>query len=102
VVWERDFSSPKPSRSAVRPPKPPIQWVPWAVCPGVKRREREVNHSPPSITEVKNEWRYTSANPLCFHGVGRENFTFTFVPCYSSVDEKGMQSAAGKTDEAIV
>jgi len=69
--------------------------------PGVRRREHEVNHSPPSIAEVKNEWRYTSASPICLHGVGRENITFTFVPCYSSTDEKGMQSAAGKTGEAF-
>jgi hypothetical protein len=34
--------------------QPPIQWVPWALSPGVKRPEREADHSAPSITEVKN------------------------------------------------
>jgi hypothetical protein len=29
------------------------------------------------ITEVKNEWRYTSTPPICLHGVDRDNFTFT-------------------------
>jgi hypothetical protein len=33
---------------------------------GVKRLECEVNHSPPSITKVKNEWLYTSSPPYDF------------------------------------
>ena len=69
--------------------------------PDVKRREREVNHSPPSIAEVKNEWGCTSASPVCLHDVDRENFTFTFLPCYTSIDEKGIQSTAGKIGEAV-
>ena len=45
---------------------------------GVKRPEREVNHSPPPNTEVKNKWRYTSihALPSC---VERDSFVFTLV-----------------------
>jgi hypothetical protein len=31
-----------------------MQWVPGAVSSGVKRLEREVDHSPPPIVEVKN------------------------------------------------
>jgi hypothetical protein len=62
--------------------------------------EREVNHSPLFIAEVKNEWGCTSASPICLHGVDRENFTFTFLPCYSSIDENEIQSAAGKNGEA--
>jgi hypothetical protein len=38
----------------------PIQWVPEALSPGVKRPGREANHSPPSNGEVKNRWSYTS------------------------------------------
>jgi hypothetical protein len=47
---------------------------------GVNRAEREVNHSPSSIAEIKNEWSYTSTAPICFHDVDRGNFapTFTF------------------------
>jgi len=31
--------------------------------PGLKRPEREVDHSPPFSAEVKNEWSYTSPPP---------------------------------------
>jgi hypothetical protein len=37
-----------------------IQWVSAALVPGIKRQEREADHSPPSNTEVKNAWSYTS------------------------------------------
>jgi hypothetical protein len=33
---------------------------------GVKRQEREADHSPPSSAGVKNEWSYTSAPPYVF------------------------------------
>jgi len=35
-----------------------FHWVNW---PG-----REVDNSPPSFAEVKNEWSYTSSPPICF------------------------------------
>jgi hypothetical protein len=41
------------SRMALRPTQPPIQWVPGALSLGLKRPEREADHSPPSSTEVK-------------------------------------------------
>ena len=53
-----------------------IEWVPRFFT-GVKRPWREVNTSPTSSAAVKNEWRYTSASPICLHGVGKENDTFT-------------------------
>jgi hypothetical protein len=37
---------------------------------------REVNHSPLSSVEVKNDWRYTSAPLYCLHGLEREKCTF--------------------------
>jgi hypothetical protein len=37
--------------------------------PRVNRPGREADHSPPSSAEVKNAWRYTSAPPVCLHGV---------------------------------
>jgi hypothetical protein len=45
---------------------------------GVNRPGREVDHSPPPITEVKNQWRCTSihAVPSC---VERDSFIFTSV-----------------------
>jgi hypothetical protein len=36
---------------------------------GVKRPEREADHSPPSSAEVKNAWSYTSTPPIRLHGV---------------------------------
>jgi hypothetical protein len=40
------------SRTALGPTQPPIQWVPGALSLGVKRPEREPDHSP-SSAEVK-------------------------------------------------
>jgi hypothetical protein len=36
--------------------QPPIQSIPWAVSPGVKRSGREADHSPPVSAEVKKMW----------------------------------------------
>jgi hypothetical protein len=41
------------SRTALGPSHPPIQWVPGALFPEVKRPGREADHSPPSGAEVK-------------------------------------------------
>jgi hypothetical protein len=59
------FSSPdRPDR--LRCTQPPIQWVPGAFSPGVKRPGREVDHSPPTSAEVKKMWFYTSTPPYAF------------------------------------
>ena len=42
----------------------------------VKQQGCEVDHSPPAIAVVKNEWSYTFTSPVCLHGMDRENFTF--------------------------
>ena len=42
----------------------------------VMRPESDVDHSPPSCVEVKNEWSYTSIPSIRLQGVYRENFTF--------------------------
>jgi len=42
------------------PTKPPIKWVPGTLTPGVKRVERQADHSPPSNAKVKNKLSYTS------------------------------------------
>jgi hypothetical protein len=46
--------------------QPPIQWVPEDLSPGVKRSEREVDHSLPTGAEVKKTWIYTSIPPYAF------------------------------------
>jgi len=47
------------SRPTLGHTRPPIQWVPGALSPEVKRPECEADHSPSSSFEVKNAWRYT-------------------------------------------
>jgi hypothetical protein len=42
-----------PSRTALGPTQPPIQWVPGALSLGVKRSGREADHSFPSSADVK-------------------------------------------------
>ena len=69
-VRARYFSFLQNSRPAVRPTQPPIEWV--------KGTGRDINHSPPSSAEVKNERSYTCVPPICLRGVDKENFTFTF------------------------
>jgi hypothetical protein len=53
-----------------RPPmgsiQPPIQWVPGALSPGVKRPGSETDHSPPTSAEVKKMWIYTSTPLYAF------------------------------------
>jgi hypothetical protein len=49
----------------------------------------EVDHSPPSSVEFKNEWCYDSALLVCLHGVYRDSFTFsvfqlTMALCHDS------------------
>jgi hypothetical protein len=41
--------------------QPPIKWVPGALSPG-----REANYSPPTSTDVKNTWMYTSTPQYVF------------------------------------
>jgi hypothetical protein len=42
------------STPALEATQPPIKWVPPIVSPGVERPGHEVDHSPPSIAEVKS------------------------------------------------
>jgi hypothetical protein len=48
------FLFPTVSTPVLKPTQPPIQWVPGALSPRVKRPGREADHSPPSSAEVKN------------------------------------------------
>jgi hypothetical protein len=71
------------SRMALGPTQPPIQWVPGFLSLRVKRPGREADHSPPSSTEVKNAWNYTSTPQYAFMGwclvKHRDNFTFPYL-----------------------
>jgi hypothetical protein len=56
------------SRTALGPTQPPIQWVPGALSPRLKRPVCEADHSSPPSAEVKNTWNYNSIPPIRFHG----------------------------------
>jgi hypothetical protein len=58
-----------PSRPALWPTQPPIQWVPAVLFPRVKRLRCEADHLPPSSVEIKNAWSYTSTRRMRLHGV---------------------------------
>jgi len=63
-TWSTDegqemFLYSKTSRQTVGSTQPPIQWV--QRTPSLAN---EANHSPPSSTEVKNNWRCTSIRPF--------------------------------------
>jgi hypothetical protein len=51
------------SRPALESTQPPIQRVPGAFSPGVKRKGREADPSPPTSDVVKKIWIYTSIPP---------------------------------------
>ena len=52
----------------------------------VKRQGYEVDQSPPTSVEVKNEWSYTVTPPTCLHGVDMGNFTlFQLYPLRHSL-----------------
>ena len=50
--WGRDF--PQPSKLALRPTQPPVQWVPGLSREGKVRPGHGADPSPPSSAEVKN------------------------------------------------
>jgi hypothetical protein len=43
------------SRPDFGPTQARIEWVSFAICPGIKQRGRETDHSFPSSAEVKND-----------------------------------------------
>jgi hypothetical protein len=95
------------SRPALGPTQPLTQWVPGSLSLGVKRPEREADHSSPSSAEVKVcvELYFHSPNTPSWHGAQltfrhRNNFTFTFYVCIyvcTYVNEQGCVSDAPKT-----
>ena len=66
--WERDF--PHPSRPALGPIQPPIQWV-SSLFSGAKWPGGGVDHPPPSSAEVKQRVElYLYSTPLAgLHGL---------------------------------
>jgi len=54
------------SKPALGPTRPPIQWTPKAISPGVKRPMCEVHYSPPYLAKVKNAWSYVTTTHIFF------------------------------------
>ena len=73
------FVFPRTSKPALKPTHLPTPRIPGVLSPVVKRPRREANHSPPPGAEAGNEWSYTSAPPICLHGVDEDNFTLVFL-----------------------
>jgi hypothetical protein len=65
-VASRIFSSPRRPDLLWGSIQPPIQWVPGALSPGVKRQGREADHSLPTSAQIKKIWIYTSSPPYTF------------------------------------
>jgi hypothetical protein len=53
-------------RPTLGPNQPPIQWVPGALSPGVKRPRREIDHSPQSRVGVKIDGGIPPLPPYVF------------------------------------
>jgi hypothetical protein len=53
-------------RQALGPTQPPIQYVPGALSPEIKRPGLEADHSPLTSAEVMKMWIYTSTPPYVF------------------------------------
>ena len=58
------------------PPNLPIEWMPGAICTGIKRPGREADYSPASTADVKNVWRYMSSPAIWLHTLYRDAFTY--------------------------
>jgi len=53
----------RPSRPALGPTQPPVEWVP-GLSRGKVRPGRAADHSPPSSAAVMEQYSYTSTHPL--------------------------------------
>ena len=56
-----------------------IKWTLEVLSAGVNQLECKVDRSLPTSADLKNEWNYTSAPPVCFHGVERDSFVLTVM-----------------------
>jgi hypothetical protein len=61
-----DCLSSTTSRQALEPTQPHIQRLPEALSPGTERPRDEAHQSPPTSTEIKKTWIYTSTPTYAF------------------------------------
>jgi hypothetical protein len=57
------------SITALGSTQPPIQCVPGALSPGIKRPGHEADHSPPTSAEVKKNVNLYIHSPIRLHGL---------------------------------
>jgi len=57
------------NRSALRLTQRSILLLPGNLSLDKSGREHEADHSPPSSTDIKNTWSYTSTTPVSLHFV---------------------------------
>jgi hypothetical protein len=80
---ERLSSTPITSRTAVRSPQPPSQWIPRALSPGKRGQGLETGHSPPFSAKVNN---CGAIPPLPYTSIWhRDNFTLPLPSSLSLV-----------------
>jgi hypothetical protein len=77
LTGTRDTFS-KASSPAVRPIKPPNQWISKALVPGIECLGHKADHSLLSNVEVKKAWSYTSTPPYSFIVCAGTILSFTF------------------------
>jgi hypothetical protein len=65
-VRVKSFTFSTSSRRALGSTQPPIQRIPGALSPRVKRPGLEVDHSTPASAEIKQMWIYNSNPPHAF------------------------------------
>jgi hypothetical protein len=91
LLYAIRFSNPERETGFFRFPKRPDQfWGPPSRLFNERRGSlsevqwpgREVDSSRPCSADVKNERRYTSAPPICLHGMDTDSFTFIWLPSY--------------------
>jgi hypothetical protein len=71
----RIFSLTSASRPALGPTQPPVQWVPGALSPGVKRGRDVMLTAHPLLEQRSRKCRrYNSSPPKRPHGVQRKSF----------------------------
>ena len=99
TIWQGQliFCSPKSPDQLWSPPSHQFNGY-QGFFSGVRRQEREINHSPPCSAEQKHEWSCTFVVLVCFVGGTRNNLSFIlFVGglshcgkvCYSQFQEGG-------------
>jgi len=77
------------SRPALGPTQGSYSMGTGGSFPGLKRPLREADHSPPSSSEIKNAWRYTTTPQYVFMAwclvKHRDKFTFIFIVQNASI-----------------